>query len=584
MLQKYYQYTKPVVLYLTYFCMVCGMAMAMVYSGSIFNSLGFKICTVGMFAFWITFFALKFNWFDDALFLSKKAALWLGLLSSSALLVLQVYIRYTYGHYGFISMPRLLPTYAYLEAYQAYLIFGRYVLVGILGFSLFNIVFAEGDNVGYDFVEVTTYFTDSGFAYNQTVSDIKTAVWGYIVVGLTTTILPFLVSMNPLVILVLGFCLLRLLKHRSKKAVWLKRIAIWVVCLLACGLFAVMHLEVELPIRQDALLGYQLAETADGESYYEIKAVRNETVATHITIPETYKNKPVRVESDSEVFARCDKIKWVKASADMAKYFPQAEELSLTSGPSDIEALFSYKAAALKRLKIAYDAESIGYQAFRYFDRLEEVVLPNSIKIIGMQAFYGCKALNAINLPDGLQEIGEYAFADCESLTAVNIPQGVTEIGSLAFCNCTSLTSVTLPEGLIVLKNSVFNGCAITTLVVPQSVTEIGASALANCKELATVQLGSQVVTIRDEAFCHCDVLTSIVLPTTLERVSWWAFYNMPTILYYEGSAAEWNAISTLSDGGHANPGQFYPTVKFYSETEAEGCWHYGTNGEIVEW
>ena len=43
--------------------------------------------------------------------------------------------------------------------------------------------------------------------------------------------------------------------------------------------------------------------------------------------------------------------------------------------------------------------------------RLEEVILPESIERVGERAFYSCYKLKAINIPQSVIYIGENAFA-----------------------------------------------------------------------------------------------------------------------------------------------------------------------------
>ena len=77
----------------------------------------------------------------------------------------------------------------------------------------------------------------------------------------------------------------------------------------------------------------------------------------------------------------------------------------------------------------------------------------------------------------------------------------VTTIGNSAFSSCDNLTSVTIPD----------------------SVTTIGNSAFYWCTNLASVTIGDSVTTIGNSAFLWCSNLTSIT---------------------FEGTAAQWNAIS----------------------------------------
>ncbi len=53
----------------------------------------------------------------------------------------------------------------------------------------------------------------------------------------------------------------------------------------------------------------------------------------------------------------------------------------------------------------------IGERAFRDYQALESIALPDGITEIGDSAFYGCSSLKSITLPDGITEIGDGAFS-----------------------------------------------------------------------------------------------------------------------------------------------------------------------------
>ena len=65
---------------------------------------------------------------------------------------------------------------------------------------------------------------------------------------------------------------------------------------------------------------------------------------------------------------------------------------------------------------------------FSGLEKLETVVLNDSVRIIGDQAFSNCKALKNIQLPKKLSTIGNNAFQQCNALTTINFPDSLSSI------------------------------------------------------------------------------------------------------------------------------------------------------------
>ena len=218
---------KPIFKYLVYFMMVGGIVLLMQLPNSAGEftedsfPFGMVFMLIGMFGFWIVFFLTKFDWYDDAEYFSINAIYWVALICTGLLSAIQIYIRVSYGFYNFFNLQFLIPDYESLEKYQSYLIIINFILSGILGFCFFTMRLS-GEDVGYKYIEKTTYYTDSGFAYDEKYSEVKNAVGGYILWGLLSTIIPFALTFSPLIILTFVYFLLKIVKHKSKKALKIK--------------------------------------------------------------------------------------------------------------------------------------------------------------------------------------------------------------------------------------------------------------------------------------------------------------------------------------------------------------------------
>ncbi|EIC03172.1 leucine-rich repeat domain-containing protein, partial [Treponema saccharophilum] len=159
--------------------------------------------------------------------------------------------------------------------------------------------------------------------------------------------------------------------------------------------------------------------------------------------------------------------------------------------------------------------------AFRGYESLASVVIPESVTEIGSEAFKGCKALASVVIPESVTEIGKESFKGCNitelshpcltikggvaikdgvaeycasQAREIVIPDGVTEIGGYAFKGCKSLAAVEIPAGVTAIGRSAFSGCtSLASVVIPEGVTEIGDQAFGGCTALASVEFGGTV-------------------------------------------------------------------------------------------
>lgn len=154
----------------------------------------------------------------------------------------------------------------------------------------------------------------------------------------------------------------------------------------------------------------------------------------------------------------------------------------------------------MKKAVIDDIAEEIAQAAFMGCS-VEEVVMPDSVKMICNEAFSSCKYLKKINLSKKLQKItnqlgNNACFKKCERLKGIEIPAGIKEIPNMMFFGCRELSEVVFHDGLEV----------------------IGASAFASCRNLKKVSLSKTVKRIERWAMPYVDELhlASNVVPNGL--------------------------------------------------------------------
>ena len=109
--------------------------------------------------------------------------------------------------------------------------------------------------------------------------------------------------------------------------------------------------------------------------------------------------------------------------------------------------------------------------------KIEEIVLPPSVKSLGQCAFMYCTSLKSINLPKTQKTLPVSFFEGCTALEKIELPETLTTISQDAFYGCTKLSDVTLHEGLTTIAQRAFYNCALKEITVPSTVTSVGNAA-----------------------------------------------------------------------------------------------------------
>lgn len=189
-------------------------------------------------------------------------------------------------------------------------------------------------------------------------------------------------------------------------------------------------------------LTYTLSE--DG-SYYILSGIGNYFAPT-LTVPDTYKDLPVR-EIGKEAFY---------------------------DSPN-----------ALISVQLGDNVTTIAESAFAC-SRIQNITLGNSLTSIEKHAFSSC-SITSINLPQSLMTIGIWAFSN-SNLTSITIPDKVTKIENDTFALSNSLQTVILGNGVTTIGQNAFHQCtALTNVVIGEKVTSIEAQAFYECTSLTNV-------------------------------------------------------------------------------------------------
>lgn len=280
----------------------------------------------------------------------------------------------------------------------------------------------------------------------------------------------------------------------------------------------------------------------------------NNDVFTSLTIPSSV------TTIGSDAFSRCD-------------------NLTTVSLPNTVTALGAYlfwRSTSLTTVNIptAPELTRLPEIMFDGCTSLTDITIPDNITTIGYSAFNGCKALTSIYIPASVTTIESNGFKDCTALEKVITPSiaawcGINYTGYNATSNPltyahrlfvgdkennTEVTDLVIPAGVEEIKSFAFYGfTAMTSLTLSSSVKKIGDYAFYACTGLTDVTLPEGFEDIGRGVFDACTSLTTLTLPSTLTKIYYYAFMDVPllTTVYCSANPA------TLS--WQNNSGQFLP-------------------------
>lgn len=178
----------------------------------------------------------------------------------------------------------------------------------------------------------------------------------------------------------------------------------------------------------------------------------------------------------------------------------------------------------------------------------KKVVIPSKIDgkavtVIGFNAFFENKKIQEVILPDSIKTIEDRAFRDCENLMEITVGKGLVTIGAMAFSD-TALISVDLPDTVTSIGAHAFAGCRGLRFFRPgSSVKTVGEGAFSSCDTLRSIHFGDSLVSLGAFAFESCVGLEAISIGKNIKTIGRCAFPDAgggPCYVYYAGKYDDW--------------------------------------------
>ncbi|MCI6801816.1 MAG: leucine-rich repeat domain-containing protein [Prevotellaceae bacterium] len=164
---------------------------------------------------------------------------------------------------------------------------------------------------------------------------------------------------------------------------------------------------------------------------------------------------------------------------------------------------------------------------------LQSICLPSTLEKINDNAFNCCNKMKKVDFSKctSLIEIGDEGFYSCEKLEEIVLPDSVTTIGDGAFKYCTNLRKIVMPSSLENLGDSVFEHCDSLEEVDMSKVTKLTTIPKRfKTWDVEQMVIPMGVTTIRKDAFIMYCSNYALFLPPTLKdymdtNVNWVSVY-----------------------------------------------------------
>ncbi len=362
----------------------------------------------------------------------------------------------------------------------------------------------------------------------------------------------------------------------------------------------------DLPVKYVGSVGsarienYYLGEGIEVITGFAFSSYAFDAKLTTITLPSTTKTL------QANAFNRCTNL----------------ETVTLNNGLETIGGSAFASCTALKAIELPSTLISLGETAFKG-TKIEEIIIPESVTTLYTYALSDMTYLKTATVNANVSTLSNGLCAHDTALTELNIGEHITTIGGYFINGCSRLTSLTIPNNVTSLAENSFKSSYLTAITIPSSVTAISTYAFSDsaylvdvvynanltyipagmfsgCSRLKNIEIANNVTTIGDYCFSGCSSLVNITIPDNITNINQYAFKNCTNLFdvvlseniavigayaFKESTKAWFYFKATTTDGislGSNWAGSTYQYV--YSETQAEGAWHYKQDGSIEVW
>lgn len=270
------------------------------------------------------------------------------------------------------------------------------------------------------------------------------------------------------------------------------------------------------------------ADFSVGPLDYEIVSLKNKTVKP-VALNQSVEilDIPYSVEYDGKTFT-VPYISGIHGYFGTTEYYSGVKQVILHEGLTKLGGAFS-NYTSLETVVFPNSLKSIGEsngygETFKGCSSLKEITIPETVDSISGAIFKDCINLTSVRFlgnplfgylgPNNSIYATSGVFKNCKSLQNINLPQNIKIIGKEFFCGCTNLTTINLPESCTAICDNAFKDCiSLKELTFPKQLNGIGYSAFEKSGLSGKIQLPDNIRTIDYRAFSECKDITSFVFP-----------------------------------------------------------------------
>ncbi len=115
------------------------------------------------------------------------------------------------------------------------------------------------------------------------------------------------------------------------------------------------------------------------------------------------------------------------------------------------------------------------------------VIIPDGVCKIGRRAFENCIGIDELTIPESVKVIDDYAFRDKGSIEKINFCGALERIGTCAFQRCISLRELDLSWGASVIDSEAFYACNLIKEINLAGLRYVAESAFVGCTSVKDI-------------------------------------------------------------------------------------------------